>query len=322
MIAILAGLGAAVMWATATVCSSRSSRMIGAGSVLAWVMLVGLVITLPWALASGVPSGLHGSAVGWLAIAGVGNVLGLLLEYAGLSVGKVGIVAPIASTEGAIAALLAVVAGEQLAPGAGLALAVITAGIFLATFSRDGQEEADGVAMSSDGPGAPRTPRALAAGASAPDASVVAASGALHAGRRNHARAALLSIAAAVSFGVSLYAAGRISGDLPLAWVLLPARLVGVAAVALPLALTRRLRLTRNAIRFVVAAGLAEVVGFVSFVLGARHGIAITAVLASQFAALSAIAAYLLFGERLRRTQIAGVGAIAVGVAVLTALRA
>ena len=63
-------------------------------------------------------------------------------------------------------------------------------------------------------------------------------------------------------------------------------------------------------------------IGFVSFVLGARHGIAIAAVLGSQFAALAAIAAFLFFGERLRRVQIVGVCAIAIGVAVLTILRA
>ena len=71
-----------------------------------------------------------------------------------------------------------------------------------------------------------------------------------------------------------------------------------------------------------VVSGVAEVIGFVSFVVGARHGIAIAAVLGSQFAALAAIAAFLFFGERLRRVQIAGVCAIAVGVAVLSVLRA
>ena len=41
MTAILGGVGAAFCWAGATLCSSRSSREIGASSVLAWVMLVG-----------------------------------------------------------------------------------------------------------------------------------------------------------------------------------------------------------------------------------------------------------------------------------------
>jgi len=103
MIAILGGLGAAIMWATTTICSSRSSRLIGAGSTLAWVMLVGLAVTLPAVVASGVPAGLDCPTVGRLVAAGGGNVLGLLLEYRGFRLGKVGVVSSIASTS-AIAA--------------------------------------------------------------------------------------------------------------------------------------------------------------------------------------------------------------------------
>jgi multidrug transporter EmrE-like cation transporter len=60
----------------------------------------------------------------------------------------------------------------------------------------------------------------------------------------------------------------------------------------------------------------------VSSTLGARHGIAVAAVLASQFAAIAAVVAYMLFGERVARVQVAGVAAIGAGVAVLSALPA
>ena len=123
-----------------------------------------------------------------------------------------------------------------------------------------------------------------------------------------------------MAFGVSLYAAGRVGLDLPVAWALLPPRLVGVVAIAIPLA--SRAAFLQGGGPAPRRLGVAEVIGFVSFVLGARHGIAIAAVLGSQFAALAAIAAFLFFGERLRRVQIVGVCAIAIGVAVLTILRA
>ena len=55
---------------------------------------------------------------------------------------------------------------------------------------------------------------------------------------------------------------------------------------------------------------------------GARHNIAVAAVLSSQFAALAAVAAYFLFRERLSRVQLVGVVTIVAGVAVLTALQA
>ena len=93
-------------------------------------------------------------------------------------------------------------------------------------------------------------------------------------------------------------------------------------AISIPLAVTSRLHLTRAAAPYVVATGFAEVGGFASYAVGARHGIAIAAVLASQFAALAAVGAYLFYGERLARVQIAGIVVIAGGVAALAALRA
>jgi drug/metabolite transporter (DMT)-like permease len=135
-------------------------------------------------------------------------------------------------------------------------------------------------------------------------------------------RAGLLGVAAALSFGVGLYATGRVSSGLPVAWAVLPPRIVGVLLIALPLAVTARLVLTREAAPLVLVAGVAEVVGFASFALGARHGIAVSAVLASQFAAVAAVAAYFVFGERLTRVQIVGVVTIASGVAILSALQA
>ena len=280
MLAILGGLGAALAFATTTVCSSRSARMIGPPAVLSWVMIVGLVVTAPAALAQGIPKDLHGGTLGWLALGGFGNVVGLLLTYAGLRTGKIGIVAPIISTEGAIAAVLSVAFGEHLAPGAGVLLGVIAVGIALTAVSRVEPHM-----------------------------------------ERDSARPILLALGAAVAFGSSLYATGRVGARLPVFWAVLPPRLVGVAVVALPLAVASRLRLTRPALPLVVAGGLCEVAGYVSFTLGSRHGLAVSAVLASQFAAISAVVAFLLFRERLLRVQVVGVVTIVAGVATLTALQ-
>jgi drug/metabolite transporter (DMT)-like permease len=283
MIAILGGLGAATVFATATLCSSRSTRMIGAGPVLAWVMMLGSIIVVPWAAVEGVPAGIDGRSIGWLAVAGVGNVVGLLLAYSGLRRGKVGIVAPIVSTEGAIAAVVSVIAGEQIKEGVGVTLGVIAVGILLAAATREAQEM-----------------------------SVEAANWVV----------ALFAVGAAVSFGFSLYATARVSADLPIVWALLPARIVGVLVVAVPLAVRSRLRLTRRALPLVVASGLAEVLGFALFAIGSRHGIAVSAVLASQFGAIACIAAYVLFRERLARVQLVGVAMIVAGVSTLSALQA
>jgi drug/metabolite transporter (DMT)-like permease len=283
VIAILGGLGGAVCWAVATLTASRASRLIGSPATLAWVMLTGLVVVGPIVLAEGLPDGLDGTTAGWLAVGGAGNVTGLLLVYSGLRIGKVGVVAPIASTEGAVAALIAVAAGEHLGTGTGIALAAIAAGIVLA--SRPAAEDGD-----------------------EPE--------------RHDRRAALLALVAAGAFGAGLYATGRASVDLPIAWAVLPPRLFGVVLVSVPLVLAGRLRLTRAAAPFVLGSGIAEVGGFASYAVGARHGIAVSAVLASQFAALSAVAAAVLFRERLGRAGVAGVVVIAAGVAAVSALRA
>jgi drug/metabolite transporter (DMT)-like permease len=247
-------------------------------------MLVGLVITGPLALAEGVPSRLHGTVLLWLALSGAGNVAGLVVTYHALRIGQVSLVAPIVSTEGAIAAVISIAAGQRLAPSVGITLAVIAVGVGLASTSP--APAADGLDV------------------------------------RRATTAALLAAVAAIAFGASLYATGRAGARLPSTWVVLAARLIGVLALAVPLAARGRLRLTRPAVGLVIASGICEVAGFYSYTAGSRHGLAVAAVLSSQFAVLALIGSYVLFRERLHRVQLTGVGCVIVGVALLSALRA
>jgi drug/metabolite transporter (DMT)-like permease len=313
VLAILGGLGAAAAWAVSLLCSSRSSRLIEPMAVVAWVMLVGLVITAPIAAATGVPSNLHGSALAWLILAGAGNVAGLVVNYYALRAGQVSLVAPLVSTEGAIAAIISVLAGQTLELSVAFTLLLIALGVGLASVPAPavgarGAAVPAGVSAGGD-PALPALPAPALRDATLPDG-----------GR--HASAVVFAILAAISFGASLYATGRAGAVLPASWVVLSARVVGAVALALPLALTGRLRLTARAAPFVIASGVAEVVGFFSYTFGARHGIAIAAVLSSQFAVLALAASYVLFGERLSRVQLAGVACVVLGVAALSALRA
>ena len=280
MLAIVGGLGAALVFAVVTLSNARSSRMIGPSALLGWVMLIGLVILVPPVALGDVPDGLDRDAIAWLAVAGVGNVVGLLLAYAALRSGKVGIVAPVVSTQGAIAAAVATVAGDRLAPGSAALLAAVAIGVFVA-------------GRGSEDPAGQHEPRAT-----------------------------LLAVAAAVAIGFSLYAIGRVSVSLPVAWALIPSRIAGVAAVTVPLLLRSQLRITRAALPLVLVSGVCEVAGFALFAFGARHGIAVAAVLASLFAAIAAVAAHVLFRERLARTQVAGVVLIVVAVAALSGVEA
>ena len=310
MIAILGGLGAAVLWAAATLCSSRSSRMLGSRVVLAWVMIVGVVVGLPMAIASPGPTSLEVSTIGLLGVAGICYVIGLQLTYAALRLGKVSIVAPIVATEGAIGALIAVVFGDRIGIVAGIMLAVIAAGVVLSTLEPGRTDvpagDFDLVAEAIDGP--------------APDVQATPTA----TGERpiDTRRAALLSIAAALVFGVGLVAAGKSAALVPVTWVAATARLVGIVVVVLPLLLQGRLRVTRATLPLVVIAGVGEVIGSMLAAWGSRESIAISAVMGSQFAAIAAVAAYVLFRERLGRLQLIGVALIVGGVTTLAAATA
>ena len=280
VIALLGGLGAAVSWAVGVLCAARATRLIGPKLVLAWVMLVGLAVNAPLALAAGYPGSLHGTRIVWFALSGVANVGGLLLSYEAMRLGKVSIVAPITSTEGAIAAVIAVADGEGLRASSAVLLGVIAIGVMLASRT------------TSDG-------------------------------RAEHPfRSTLLAAAAALCFGVGLFSTGHVSGALPIVWTMLPPRLVGAAVVTLPTLARRRLRIAAAVVPFVVLSGLCEIGGFASYAAGARHSIAIAAVLSSQFAALAALGSFAVFRERLSRIQGLGVAVVVAGVAVLSAVQA
>jgi drug/metabolite transporter (DMT)-like permease len=310
VIAILGGLSAAALWATANLASSRSTRLIGAASTVAWMLLVGLVVAAPFAAASGPLPTITPTLAVWLAASGFGSVIGLLLIYRGMRIGKVGVVLALASTEGAIAAVFAVVAGESLSLPTALVLGAVAVGIAIVAFA-----SGDAAASETDS----SSGSTVGLSAEVPHRSSIADN--FRAPLSAEQRAVLYGAAAAIAFGFSIYGTARVGIALPVMQAVLPARVVGVAFVFVPMAITGRLRMTRRAAPLVAIVGLGEVVGNVAFVVGARESIAIASVLASQYAAFAAVAAFFLFRERLSPKQRSGFVIIAVGVAVLTGVR-
>lgn len=282
MIAVIGGLAAALCWALATIASAGSTRRIGAWSHLGWVMLVGAVAAAVPAALSRPEGPVEAGPVALMLFAGAAYVLGLLVNYTALRIGRISLVAPIVSTEGAIAAAIAVVIGDPIGLATAAALGIIVVGVVLsATGPRDAGEL----------------------------------------GGRPHAddrRAAILAVIAAFVFATGLVTSALAVAELPVAWVALAARLVGVVAVTVPLALRGRLRIVRSVVPLVVVAGVGEVVGTAIYTVGAQDSIAIAAVLASQFAAMAAVGGFIVFGERLTRLQGVGVVAVLVGVAIVT----
>jgi drug/metabolite transporter (DMT)-like permease len=294
LLAVLCGLGAAVCWTVSALCASSASQAIGADSTLGWVMLIGLVLVIPPTVVLASPSGLSPAVLGLLAAAGATNVAGLLVEYVAFRRGKVGLVTAIASTEGMVAAVISAVAGARLSLTTGLLLGLVTLG----------------VAVASAGPGAEAPTRGeRPAGGVAGRASP----------RRRRVPWGVLAVSTALLFGVCLYTTGRAGEQVSVLWTLVPARLFGSVLVAAPLAGRRRLRLTRRALPLVAAAGAGEVLGVLSYAVGARHDLPVAAVLSAQFAALTAVAAYFIHGQRLSRRQVAGLAAVVAGVTLLAA---
>jgi drug/metabolite transporter (DMT)-like permease len=252
--------------------------MIGALPTLAGVMLVSTLVAVPAALLLIGATRPTADSLPYLAVAGLGNVAGLLLVYTGLRAGKVGIVGALASSEGAIAAVLAMVAGESLVAVEAVGVAVVGIGVVLAAL---GPDPADGV------------------------------------GPRSTGRAIVFGALAGLAFGVSLYATGRIGVDVAVGWAILPPRIVGLTLITVPLIVARRFRITRPALPFVIVSGVGEVGGSLAVAWGAGASIAVTSALAAQFATIAALIAWLVLGERLGRVQWAGIAAVAVGVVLL-----
>jgi drug/metabolite transporter (DMT)-like permease len=327
MAAVLGGLGAAVIWSVGTASASRAARALGPMLTLAWVMLIGLLalaVVLPWSGRANVSV----TAVIWLVLGGAGNVGGLLILYHALRIGQMGVVMPIVSTEGGIAALIAILAGQPVTGIAGMALAATVLGGIMTAIARrppaeDPATAAAGTAGAAPPPAHIRAEAAGAAQAVQSGAKPAAAALPVHTPRGHRdRRAAAWAALGALSFGISLFGTGRAGSLLPTAWAVMPPRVIGVLAVTIPLALRRQLRWTPGTARLLLVAGLCEVTGFFVYAVGARHGIAVAAVLATLTGAIGVGFGRLLFGERLQPTQMAGVIVIFAGVATLSALNA
>ena len=264
-------------------------------------MAVGVLVAVPLALASGPIPAITPNLILWMAASGFGGVAGIMFIYRGLSFGKVGVVAALASAEGAIAAVISVIAGETLTIPVAAMLCVIAGGVALVAFLSGAPDPGAG---RSDEAGAERedtTSRKARVG--------------------SERKAVLFGVAAAIGFGISIYGTAKLGASMSPVAAVVPVRVMGLVIVFIPLLLSGRLRITRRAFPMVVLIGTAEVIGNAAYAFGAQDSIAIAAVLASQFAAVAAIAAFLIFKERLSRYQRLGVVVIFVGVALLTLVR-
>ena len=275
---IIFGLLTAILFASSALGGSRAVRHISQFALVGWYCAIGLVMLLPMLIASGIPSTLSGENLLWWLVFGISNIAGAVVIFYAFRIGKVGLLAPVVATEGSIAAVIATLTGEPLVPLAGVALLIVVTGIVLTAIAPD--------------------PDPLPA--ERPVLSV------------------LLAVVATLLFGTCLYTSGRLSGEIPAAWLVAAPRIVGTIGVAIPLLFLRKLTLTRPAVLPVIIVAIAEVLAFFTYQVGAEQNIAITAVLSSQFAPITTVVAWIYFKERLGRLQVAGIAVVLTGVVSLT----
>ncbi|MEA2292634.1 MAG: hypothetical protein QOE86_273 [Solirubrobacteraceae bacterium] len=283
MLVIALGLCSATAWGVADFLGGMANRRapllaIGIGSQAVGA-LVGTVIVCA--------TGAHlppGDAVGYAALAGAANAVGLAAFYRGLAVGTMSIVAPIVGMSALLPVTVGVLGGERPGPQhvAGIALAI--AGIVLAS----------------------REPPGGAAARRAARASIV------------------LAVAAAIGVGGNLAALDAAvhraaAEDL---WGLLVVTRGVAGALLLTAALVTRRRMTvpAGAGRAVLALGILDLAANVFYGIATHDGlVSLVAVLASLHPVVTVLLAALILREHLVLSQRAGVALALVGAMLISA---
>ena len=283
MFTVVGGLLAAVCWSAAGLASSVAGRRVGPMLALAWVNLAALVIVLPAALVfDGIPHDVPRAEVAWVAIYGFAIVGALAAAFKSMTLGPVGLVSPVISTEGAFATLFGLALGETVGGITGIALGVIVIGIVLSAIDTD------------------------------------PLGGGMLAATAVNRKALSIGLASAVLFAITLVAASR-TDTLGVLWTIAIGRIVGVLLISIPVLVRERFRRPGGAWGMLGINCAGDLAGFSLFILATEDGVAVPAVLASQYATLTAVFGYFFFHERLKPWQWAGVALTIAGTAVVGA---
>lgn len=120
-----------------------------------------------------------------------------------------------------------------------------------------------------------------------------------------------------LAFGTGLWLTSKGAAHSSVLWAALAPRVAGAVVMTPPLAAEGRLLPSGRVAPLVALAATCDTLGFIAYVHGSRHGVAVSAVAASQFSVLAAVGSYFIFGEVLSNRQLAGIALSAVGVALL-----
>ena len=276
---VLLALAAALCWGTGDFFGGVASRRGGqVNAVALGAQIAGFVSFIPIALFFGGSMTL--ADFWWALVSGASAGAAIFMLYFGFTKTHTGVVAPTAAilTAG-IPALFGLVTGDNLTPLQLTGIAVALAAIWL--ISRPG-----------------RTTSLF-------DSNVRAG--------------ILFGLTAGVLFGFMFIGLDQLTDDSAVLSVL-PLRFGGVLAILLISALRRVvMRPERAIVPQIIASGFIGSMGNLAFILSTASGaLAIVAVVASLFPAATVGLAYLFLGERLSRSQLTGVVAALIAVALVS----
>ncbi|MGE5272999.1 MAG: EamA family transporter [Verrucomicrobiota bacterium] len=136
MAAVLLALAASASWGVSDFLGGLTSRRLSLPTVMAITTPLGLV-------AIGIVVAVHGeppppaSFVAWGAVAGVLGAIGIASLYHGLSVGRMGVVAPISATAPLIPIAVGLARGDRPSGAQGVGIAFALVGMVLTSRERD-----------------------------------------------------------------------------------------------------------------------------------------------------------------------------------------
>lgn len=282
-IALLASLA----WGAADFLGGAMSRRFPAVTVAAGSQVIGLVL-LGILVAIGRPA-LPGQAAMLAGVAaGVFSFVGLALMYRALAIGKMGVVAPIVGSSAVVPLIWGLLHGDQLTTSQIFGVVVCLTGILVVT--RGSRDAAD---------------RSVSGDAARSGAGPIA-----------------LAVIAAVVFGASLVFLSGGSSEAPLMTTLVMRAAACVVAIPVVLLSRAQRRLDRRGIAPVLVVGMLDAGAYLAFSWASSAAqLSIVSVLSALYPVVTAVLAFFLHGERLTRSQLAGV-ALTIGGVIAIALRA
>ncbi|HXH57169.1 MAG TPA: DMT family transporter [Iamia sp.] len=312
LMAALLALLSSLLWGSGDFLGGTLSRRVHPVAVMQVTQGLGGVALLVIVVAAG-DAGRTG-AIGWGVAAGALGCIGLGAFYSALATGTMGVVAPVAATGVVIPVGVGLLQGDSPSLVQLAGIVVTVAGVVLASGPERGSPAARRAAATAlthpAGVAARAVPTAAARTTDGPTPEPA-----------SDLRPLLLSGIAAVGFGGALTLVAR-GSETSVAMTLLVMRIT-VTVICTTLLLTRlrgAVRPERRDLPTLATIATTDSSANGAFAVATTMGqVSISAVLASLYPAVTALLAWRLHGERLRRIQVVGVVATLTGVGLIAA---